>query len=306
MSSVQILSNLNYPIGKVINQELRNSIDTKIAVAFLKYTGIKVIEESLLSSLDKGGEFEIIAGLDFKTTDPKSMLYLINLKKNYKNLKFYCYGDKKSNKTDVVFHPKIYLFDNGKEKTSIIGSTNMTGGGLMTNFEVNTIFTERQPVYNSQLKAIYNSIKYTDSLFSPNEEYLNGYSDVFTAISKNEEKALKDKGVKDAIKQIEEQERLLPGTIPSIKAMIVDFILYQNEKGVGKVTISEIYEALLQRIKEEKIEDKYKMTTFRNSIRGELNHHEKNSTTKNTLHLFDRVERGYYSLTEQGKKYKGR
>lgn len=306
MSSVQILSNLNYPIGKVINQELRNSIDTKIAVAFLKYTGIKVIEESLLSSLDKGGEFEIIVGLDFKTTDPKSMLYLINLKKNYKKLKFYCYGDKKSNKTDVVFHPKIYLFDNGKEKTSIIGSANMTGGGLMTNFEVNTIFTERQPVYNSQLKAIYNSIKYTDSLFSPNEEYLNGYSDVFTAISKNEEKALKDKGVKDVIKQIEEQERLLPGTIPSIKAMIVDFILFQNEKGVGKVTISEIYEALLKRIKEEKIEDKYKMPTFRNSIRGELNHHEKNNTTKNTLHLFDRVERGYYSLTEQGKKYKGR
>lgn len=48
MQSVQILSNLNYPIGKVINSELGNSIDTKISVAFLKMTGIKYIENALL------------------------------------------------------------------------------------------------------------------------------------------------------------------------------------------------------------------------------------------------------------------
>lgn len=306
MSSIQILSNLNYPIGKVINQELQHSIDTQIAVAFLKYTGVKVIEKSLQTSLNNGGKFEIIAGLDFKTTDPKSMLYFINLKKQYPNLKFYCYGDRKSNKTDIVFHPKIYLFNNGKETTSIVGSANMTRGGLSTNFEVNTIFNEKKPIYNSQLKAIYNSIKFTDSLFEPNEEYLNGYSDVFKAFTKNESKALKDKGLKKTIKEIEEKEKELPGTIPSIKSMIVDFILKQNQKGVKSVTIPEIYEALIQKIKSEKIEDKYKLETFRNSIRGELNHHEKNSNSSNGLKLFERVERGYYSLTESGKIYKGR
>lgn len=306
MSSIQILSNLNYPIGKIINQELQNSIDTQIAVAFLKYTGVRVIEKSLQTSLNNGGKFEIIAGLDFKTTDPKSMLYFINLKKQHPNLKFYCYGDRKSNKTDIVFHPKIYLFNNGKETTSIVGSANMTGGGLLTNFEVNTIFNEKQPIYNSQLKAIYNSIKFTDSLFEPNEEYLNGYSDVFEAFTKNENQALKDKGLKKAIKEIEEKEKELPGTIPSIKSMIVDFILKQNEKGTKSVTIPEIYEALLERIKNEEIEDKYKLETFRNSIRGELNHHEKSSNSSNGMKLFERVERGYYSLTENGKIYKGR
>ncbi|MFP6115021.1 hypothetical protein ACLGA0_01860 [Helicobacter pylori] len=43
MSSVQILSNLNYPIGKVITEGLRNSLNTHIAVAFLKYSGVEVI-----------------------------------------------------------------------------------------------------------------------------------------------------------------------------------------------------------------------------------------------------------------------
>ncbi len=87
MSSVQILSNLNYPIGKVINEGLRNSLDTHIAVAFLKYSGVEVIQDALINSLEKGAEFEIIVGFDFKTTDSKSIRFLLDLNKTYKKVK---------------------------------------------------------------------------------------------------------------------------------------------------------------------------------------------------------------------------
>ena len=135
---VQILSNRDYPIGKIINQELEHSDSTHIAVAFLKSSGIKVIQDSLMMSLEKGAEFELIVGLDFKTTDPKAMKFFIDLHRQNKKVHFYCYGDKGENKTDIVFHPKIYLFHNPQETISIIGSTNLTQGGLMSNFEVNT------------------------------------------------------------------------------------------------------------------------------------------------------------------------
>jgi HKD family nuclease len=306
MSSIQILSNINYPIGNIINQELQNSRNTQVAVAFLKHTGIKVIENSLKLSLDKGGYFEIIAGLDFKTTDPKAMQFFITLKKKYKNVNFFCYGDKLKNRTDIVFHPKIYLFDNGKETTSIVGSTNLTGGGLQTNFEVNTIFKEKKPIYFSQLQAIYNSIKFTDTLFTPDEEYLNGYSNVFNAFEANEDKALKDKGIVKTIKEITKREETLPGTIPSIKLMIVDFIKRKNEEGQKNVSISEIYEELEKVISEKNWSYKYKLYTFRNTIRGEINHNEASNTSKNSLRLFKRENRGYYSLTRNGKNYKGR
>ena len=92
--AIQLLSNLNYPIGNIVNQELQNANSAKIAVAFLKYSGLKVIEQSLNHCLKNKGNVEIIAGLDFKTTDPQSMHYLINLQKQEQNLKFYCYGDK--------------------------------------------------------------------------------------------------------------------------------------------------------------------------------------------------------------------
>lgn len=305
-SKVQIMSNTSYPIGKIINQELEHSDNTQIAVAFLKSSGIKVIEDSLMMSLENGGEFELIVGLDFKTTDPKAMKYFIDLHKQNKKVHFYCYGDKGENKNNIVFHPKIYLFHNQKETVSIVGSTNLTAGGLLSNFEVNTIFSEKKPEYYTQLQAIYNSVKYTDTLFTPDEEYLCQYSDVFKAFEKNEQSAKKDKGIKETIKQIAKKEQTLPGTIPSVNSMIIEFLKQKKAEGVLIVSLSEIYDYLEKRIQDPIFKGRYKLDTFHNTIRGELNKHELNSNFSNSMHLYERVEKGKYALTKKGNLYEGR
>ncbi len=304
--SIQILSNINYPIGNIINQELQNAQSARIAIAFLKYSGIKVIEKSLDQCLKNNGSVEIIAGLDFKTTDPQSIHYLIQLQKSTPNLKFYCYGDKDVNKNNIVFHPKIYLFRGKRETTGIVGSTNLTGGGLMTNFEANVIFKESKPLYFSQLEAIYNSVKFTDSVFSPDEEYLAGYSDVYKAFLQNEENATKDKSVREVVRQIRRREEFLPGTVPSLKSLIIDVIKNKQQSGVEFVPLQEIYEELEKIVVEKNLN--YKMDTFRNSIRGELNTHENSSRHPSNIHLFVRSkdEKGHYSLTDNGKNYQGR
>jgi len=304
--SIQILSNINYPIGNIINQELQNAQSARIAIAFLKLSGIKVIEKSLDQCLKNNGNVEIIAGLDFKTTDPLSMHYLIQLQKSTPNIKFYCYGDKDVNKTNIVFHPKIYLFQGKRETTAIVGSTNLTHGGLMTNFEANVIFKETKPLYFSQLEAIYNSVKFTDSIFSPDEEYLTGYSDVYKAFLQNEQSAIQDKSVQKIIKQIQKREQFLPGTVPSIKSLIIQIIKEQQIKGIEFVPLQKIYEEVERLVAEKNLT--YKMDTFRNSIRGELNTHENNSRHPNNIHLFVRSkdEKGYYSLTDNGKNFQGR
>jgi len=50
------------------------------------------------------------------------------------------------------------------------------------------------------------------------------------------------------------------------------------------------------------------MDTFRNTVRGELNHHEDNSNSLINMHLFVRssTQKGCYSLTDKGKSYAGR
>lgn len=303
---IQILSNLNYPIGNIINQELQNANSAKMAVAFLKYSGVQVIERAINDCLKNNGNIEIIAGLDFKTTDPQSMHYFIQLQKQMANLKFYCYGDKDENRTDIVFHPKIYLFERGKETTGIVGSTNLTRGGLLTNFEVNVVIKETKPLYFSQLEAIYNSVKFTDSVFSPDEEYLAGYSDVYKAFLQNEERAIRDKGIQNVVRQINRRAEFLPGTVPSIKSLIIEIIKKEQAKGIEFVPLQIIYEEVERLVQEKKLT--YKMDTFRNSIRGELNKHEVDSNHPDSMDLFIRSpkQKGYYSLTEKGKSYAGR
>ena len=304
--AIQILSNLNYPIGNIINQELQNAQVVRMAVAFLKYSGLKIIESSIGKCLQNNGSIEIITGLDFKTTDPQSIHHLIQLHKQTPKLQFYCFGDKGENRTDIVFHPKIYLFQNKNETTGIIGSTNLTKGGLLTNFEANVIFKESKPIYFSQLEAIYNSVKFTDSVFAPDEEYLAGYSEIYRAFLKNEEKASKDKGVKEVIKQIQKREQFLPGTIPSIKSLIIHVIKNEQHRGIEFVPLQTIYKEVEKIVNEKNLP--YKMDTFRNSIRGDLNKHEVNSNHPDKMSLFIRSieKKGYYSLTDKGKKYEGR
>ena len=304
--SIQLLLNSNYPIGKIIKQELQDANSVQIAVAFLKYSGIKEIDNSLKQCLDNSGNVELIAGLDFKTTDPQSIRYFLDLRKQYRKVNFYCFGDKGENKTDVVFHPKIYLFENEQEKTGIVGSTNLTKGGLMSNLEVNTIFREKKPLYFSHLQAIYNSVKFTDSVFAPDEEYWAGYSDVYRAFSKNENQAKKDKELKKDIKEIQDREQTLPGTVPSLKLLIIEVIKKKLTSDKKFVHLSEIYEGVEKIVKNEELS--YTMDTLRNTIRGELNHHEDENNNPRNMHLFIRSkdQKGYYTLTEKGKNYKGR
>lgn len=302
---LQILSNINYPIGNVINQEFAESSQARIAVAFMKHTGLRIIEKSLNACLEKKGIVEIIAGLDFKTTDPQAILFLLGLKKSFSNLSFLCFGDKDKNKTDIVFHPKIYLFNKRRNTTSIVGSANLTGGGLLSNFEVSTVITEDKPIYFSQLEAIYNSVKYTPSIFEPDEEYCDAYADVYKTLTKSDENARKDKGLNKVIRNIELRELELPGTVPTFNSLILDGIRHlTSDKEYAH--LQDIGDFVLKKIKEEKLN--FNLTNFRANIRGSIYDHLVGNGGRYNKALFVTKEKysGLYKLTNYGTQYRGR
>jgi HKD family nuclease len=306
-AKIQILSNTNYSLANILKSELIESTEVEIAVAFVWKTGIDEIYKSLDYAMNvNSAKIEIIAGLDFKTTDANALFALKDIEKKYKNFSFYCFGDKRDNHNDLIFHPKIYLFNTSlstqTKYTSIIGSSNLTGGGLTTNFEVNSIFRENTPKYYSQLAAVYNEIKYTDSVFNPSTEYILKYGDIKKKIEKTNDKA--DKSVQTDLFELKQQEDSLPGTVPSIKKLIIDIIKEENRKGVSEVALDTIYQRIQKMLPVYKKE--MKMDTLLNSIRGELNTHEENSRHKRNLSLFKRTGRGLYTLAENGENYKGR
>lgn len=305
-TQIQVLSNLNFPIGDILQQEIQNAKQVQIAVAFLKQSGIQVIDKAIKQCLNSGGSFEVITGLDFKTTDAQSLRYFVELKKAYPKAKFYCFGDKKQNKTDIMFHPKMYLFEKAKGTTGIVGSTNLTQGGLTSNLEVNTIFKETKPVYFGQLRSIYDAIKFTDSVFAPDAAYVSEYAGIYKTFAKNETKASKDKGLQKVIKLIHEKEKTLPGTIPSIKSLMIQIIKEQQRAEGDFIELRSIYSGVEKLIAEQQLP--HKVDTVRNTIRGDFNKHEESSTHPDNMHLFVRSpdRKGFYTLTKKGRDYHGR
>ncbi|ODS35619.1 hypothetical protein BEH94_03435 [Candidatus Altiarchaeales archaeon WOR_SM1_SCG] len=306
-AKIQILSNTNYALAEVIKSELLESNKVNVAVAFLRKTGVNQILNALDYALTKNdAKIEIIVGLDFKTTDYNALISLEKIKSKYPGFMYYCFGDKRDNFNELIFHPKIYLFSNAIPNnikyTSIVGSSNLTGGGLSSNFEVNAVFRETKPVYYSQLEAIYNEIKFTDSVFIPTKNYLKKYMGVRKDIDQSGEKI--ESSVKHRIDELKREEEQLPGPGPTLKKIIVGIIKKKQEEGLKSVPLKIIYEETERIVKEKELG--FKMDTFRNSIRGELNKHEQNSKHPDNKSLFIRQSIGNYSLTDIGETYESR
>lgn len=306
MTKIQVLSNTNYQLENVIKSELMEAAETRVAVAFLKKSGIVKVQKALdFNLIHNNANIEFIVGLDFKTTDHEALLELQNLKSKYSNFKFYCFGDRQDNYNSLVFHPKIYLFNNEKKYTAIVGSSNFTAGGLSTNFEVNTVFQEsrKDTKYFSQVESIYKEIKFQDSIFVPNDEYLEKYSIAKKEIDKNTQKALASKEIQQEIKNLAREAETLEGTIPSLKRIIIEFMKSKNNQ---PVELSLIYEYCTKFITDNGLQQKYQSKDFKATVRGELNKHELHSKHKDNMFLFERINNGVYTLSQDGLIYNRR
>jgi HKD family nuclease len=133
-----------FVLGSELPELLRNSIDNslyiRIAVAFLKNGGFEQIEDNIDKALAKGKKVDFVIGAYpvFHITDPSALSKLKALEKKYPNnmnVGIFDTGD---------FHPKLFIFQCMNSNKAIIGSSNLTSGGVGSNIEAN-IFLERQP-----------------------------------------------------------------------------------------------------------------------------------------------------------------
>jgi len=119
----------------VIGNEITSSLSSgqyknfKMVVAFAKNSGVGRLFNDLRSFSNHGGKVEAIVGIDQKITSYQSLLNL----KVLTNDSLYIHHDI----GPTNFHPKIYLFGNTEIDKVIVGSSNLTAGGLYMNFEAN-------------------------------------------------------------------------------------------------------------------------------------------------------------------------
>jgi HKD family nuclease len=168
----------------IIKEKISTAEEIFIAVAFLKDSGLKRIETDLKNALERKAKLTIITGLDFYQTEPEALKKLQSLKKSYENCEILIYNQE----TNKTFHPKLYLFSIKNEHTGIIGSANLTDGGLTRNCELsmNFTFNNESPTYRQLLKEkeqLLQSATVIDDLS------LSNYTRKYQIFKKNEKAA---------------------------------------------------------------------------------------------------------------------
>lgn len=133
---------LNQPFNGQLGDILTNKIGTPynkftILSAFAKNSGVLRLKPAMEQFRQQGGYVEAFIGVDAHGTSYEAVLNLLELCDELYIVH--------SESPATTFHSKVYMLSNdNEEKWMAVGSNNLTGGGLWTNFESATCFDVTQ------------------------------------------------------------------------------------------------------------------------------------------------------------------
>ncbi len=148
---------LNQPfqgqLGNVLIDELNSSNYNQITIfsAFAKNSGVLRLKASLEKFKNAGGKIIAFIGIDLDGTSYEALLNLYSLCDSLYVIH--------SENMSTTYHSKIYLLENDSSAWCAIGSNNLTGGGLWTNFESASIQEYTLPAQRDELDNIYSVIE---------------------------------------------------------------------------------------------------------------------------------------------------
>ena len=131
-----------------IRETLENADEIYIAVAFMKHKALQSILSVLKPALERGATAKIIVVTNFYVTEPDALAALHKACGDHRQLHAYLFPSGRGRPT---FHPKLYCAVHGQEVTILIGSANLTGGGLRDNFELSLRYSmdSRSPIFQA-------------------------------------------------------------------------------------------------------------------------------------------------------------
>jgi len=141
--------------------------------AFASESGLELIYEALEARLKKGLCTRFVLGLDFYQTAPSVLYDLLDLSEEYKNLDLYI-GNTDSN---TVLHPKLYAFeDKNGDSRVMLGSANLTRGGLSSNHELSTILTAEGAELFQSVSQVIDRLISSSEVVEATTELIDAYA----------------------------------------------------------------------------------------------------------------------------------
>lgn len=132
--------------------DLRNIDNVLISVAFARESGVSCIEKEITTVANKTKFF---VGIRNDVTSIQAIRKLLAM-----NVVIYAVDTGSRN---IIFHPKIYFAGNSKQARIIIGSANLTSGGLFNNIEASTLIelemdNPRDSLFVNEATSVFNNM----------------------------------------------------------------------------------------------------------------------------------------------------
>ena len=100
----------------------------RAAIAFVKYSGVRHVEAGL-RSFSGFADIRMAVGVDCQGSSFEGLSALLGATRGRGAIWVF------HNENPSTFHPKVYLFKNRSRADLVVGSGNLTSGGLFTNYE---------------------------------------------------------------------------------------------------------------------------------------------------------------------------
>jgi hypothetical protein len=134
---------IGLPVDFDLDQKLRRANQVFLATAFAKESGWKLIKKAVIES---GAKINIVTGFYCCHTQPSLLWKWLRLIPGHPGL---CI--RLAHKTYTKFHPKVLIVCGDDVRFAIVGSGNLTSGGLRSNIEC-SIYTEEVGYVDALLK----------------------------------------------------------------------------------------------------------------------------------------------------------
>ena len=174
------MQNSDRPLGDLMRNELNGADKFSAASAFLNSSGLECILPAIMNILDSEGKVSIVHGADFRITDPLAINRLVELNARYARMTYKVHIGWDLTQSHR-FHPKLYLWTSDyRSYTAVVGSSNLTRGGLFDNIEVNTIIRGlNTDAAVSQCLTIFDNILHHPDLTEPDERFVEAYREIY-------------------------------------------------------------------------------------------------------------------------------
>ena len=100
-----------------------------IAVAWVRFRGLLRLKRNVEAFRDRGGSLRVVVGIDEGGATRPGLLGVLGMADEA-----YVFKDSRGG----TFHPKVYLGEGEQKAELLVGSTNLTPGGLFVNVEAST------------------------------------------------------------------------------------------------------------------------------------------------------------------------